>query len=117
MKRPFAALALALVAAIALIGGPAIAQDSGERVSFCHVPPGNPSNAKFHEDQPIEAWENGHEGGNGAHSEDFLTDSEEECEGGGGDGDGDDDDDDDDDKDKDKDKDKDNDGSLASTGV
>ena len=89
-------VALVIVAAAFIgVGGSAIAQGQ-ERISFCHVPPGNPDNAKFHEDAPLAAWENGHEGGNGAHSLDFLTDSEEECE---GPDDGDDDDDDDDDGD------------------
>ena len=119
MKKLFAALVLVAASAF-VIGGPAVGQGQ-ERVSFCHVPPGNPDNARFFEDRPLSAWENGHEGGNGAHSLDFLTDSEEECEGPGDDDDDDGDDDgddgDDDDGDDDDDKDNDNDGDLAKTGA
>jgi hypothetical protein len=118
MKKLFAALVL-VAASVFVIGGPATGQGQ-ERVDFCHVPPGNPDNAKFHEDRPLSAWENGHEGGNGAHSLDTLGGTEEECEGPGDDDDdgGDDDDDGDDDDGDDDDKDKDdNDGALASTGV
>jgi hypothetical protein len=124
MKRLLAALTL--VAAAALIGGPAIAQQ-GDTVSFCHVPPGNPDNPQFFEDMPLEAWENGHDGGQGQlHSLDFLTDDEDECLNPGDDdddGDGGDDDDDDDgddgdgDDDDGGDDDNDNDGALASTGA
>ena len=106
MKRLTAAFAL--VVAGALIGGPAIAD--GHPVSYCHLPSGDEDKAIFMEDKPFASWDppNEQDSGHSDHPGDFLTDSEEECEGGG---------DEDEDEDEDKDKDKDNDGKLAKTGV
>lgn len=42
-----------------------------KKILICHVPPGNPSNAKTH-CVSVKGWENGHNGGRGIHTSDTL---------------------------------------------
>ena len=47
--------------------------ESSETISYCHVPPGNPTEAKLHENEPLESW-NGHKN----HKSDFIVNNQED---------------------------------------